>query len=453
MKSQTIFVCTKCDSQFPKWSGRCLSCGAWNSLTEQQSAVIGKSAGARPVKTSTLASVDISFSRRLPTGQSELDLILGGEDGNFGLVPGSLVLLGGDPGIGKSTLALQAALYLANQSLAVLYVSGEESLPQIKLRAQRISPNLEKLQVLSESNLDAVLATVEAQKPKVLVIDSVQTMYSDIASGVAGGVAQVSYATARILECIKRLNTVTFIIGHVTKEGNLAGPKMLEHMVDVVLYLEGERDQAFRILRCIKNRFGATSEVGVFEMKEAGLAEVSDPSRLFLAGRVTKHPGNAVTCTLEGTRALLLEIQALCVKSQFNYPKRTSTGFDLNRLLLLAAVLQKNLGLKLFEQDIFVSVAGGYKISEPACDLAVALAIYSSLKDLPVSDDICAVGEVGLSGEIRGVSRVEKRINEAAKLGFGRIIIPQIGHQVSSSKIKILPVSDLKQATGFLIGR
>jgi DNA repair protein RadA/Sms len=420
-------------------------------LTEQQpTSVIGRSADARPVKTATLASVDISFSKRLHTGQSELDQILGGEEGNLGLVTGSLVLLGGDPGIGKSTLALQVALFLANQDLSVLYVSGEESLPQIKLRAQRISSDLEKLQVLSENNLDAVLATVEAQKPKILVIDSVQTMYSEAASGVAGGVAQVSYATARILECIKRLNTATFIIGHVTKEGNLAGPRMLEHMVDVVLYLEGERDQVFRIVRCIKNRFGATSEVGVFEMKEKGLVAVNDPSRLFLAGRVTKHSGNAVTCTLEGTRALLLEIQALCVRSQFNYPKRTSTGFDLNRLLLLAAVLQKNLGLKLFEQDMFVSVAGGYKISEPACDLAVALAIYSSVKDVSLPDDLAAVGEVGLSGEIRNVTRVEKRVNEAAKLGFAKIMVPA-GTLVTSSKIKILPVSDLGQAVRILI--
>ena len=450
MKSQTIFVCSHCDSQFPKWSGRCASCGKWNTLVEQKAVSTGKlGQKGKPVKIANLTQVDAGALNRLQTNISEFDEILGGKDDKFGIVPGSLILLGGDPGIGKSTLALQAALNLANAGIKTLYVSGEESLGQIKLRAQRIADNLKNLAVVSENNLDAVLATAEQILPKFLVIDSIQTMYSETATGVAGGIAQVSAATARIMELAKSRNIATLIIGHVTKEGNLAGPRLLEHMVDTVLYLEGERFLSFRILRCIKNRFGSTNEVGVFEMRETGLVPVANPSEVFLSQRVFRKPGSIITCALEGSQVLLLEVQALTAKSQFNYPKRAANGFDFNRLQLIAAVLQKVLRLNLLSFDIFVSIAGGFKISETACDLAVALSIVSSFKDKAWPDDLTAVGELGLTGEVRHVPQVKKRIAEAAKLGFKKMLIPA-DQKVSSAKIKLLPVADIKEAVSFI---
>ncbi|MCL5436096.1 MAG: DNA repair protein RadA [Patescibacteria group bacterium] len=447
MKPQTIFVCSQCDAQFPKWAGRCLSCGAWNTLIQQAAGLTfgpGGPAKASAIKAETLAAVASPTGRRYETGISELDQIFGGQ-ASSGIVPGSLVLLGGDPGIGKSTLTLQLALGLSGRGIKTLYVSGEESLPQLKLRAERLSSDFSGMLAVSENNLDAVLATAEAEKPKFLVIDSIQTMFSESASGVAGGVAQVSAATMRLMEFAKERDIATLIIGHVTKEGNLAGPRLLEHMVDVVLYLEGDRFLAYRLLRCVKNRFGRTDEVGVFEMKNQGLVAVENPSRAFLAERVMRQPGAVVTCTMEGSRPLLLEIQALTSKSQFNYPKRTATGYDLNRLLLLSAVLQKRLSAKIYDQDIFVSVAGGFKINETACDLAVAFAILSSLKDFVVPADLIAVGEVGLTGELRMVGNLERRITEAAKLGFKKMIIPAAS-ATAASKLKLLPAHDLSEA-------
>ena len=370
------------------------------------------------------------------SGIGEFDEVVGG-----GIVPGSLVLLGGDPGIGKSTLALQLSMKLPED---VLYVSGEESVSQIKLRAGRISKSHE-LNVLAETDLEAVLSTIEAQSPRLVIVDSIQTMYSESASGVAGGVAQVTNAVQRIMRLAKQNHISFIIIGHVTKEGYLAGPKTLEHMVDTVLYLEGERFASFRILRCVKNRFGTTNEVGVFEMQGAGLAEVKNPSQLFLGEESIKASGNAVTAVMEGSRALLLEIQALTSVTNFGYPKRTTAGFDANRLQLLTAILAKRAGINVNNQDIYVNVVGGIKIDEPAADLAVALAIVSSLKDI-IIQDTAIIGELGLSGEVRYVPNLEKRIKEAQKLGFKKIICPKSRLEIKETKIKILQVKTLQEA-------
>lgn len=386
-----------------------------------------------------LSAVEAGFAGRMKSGILEFDEVLGG-----GLVPGSLVLLGGDPGIGKSTLALQVAMSL--RSAEVLYVSGEESAAQIKLRSGRLKAG-EALQVLSETELASVLDFVQTAKPKLVVIDSIQTMYSAEASGVAGGVAQVTFAVQQIMRLAKTLHITFLIIGHVTKEGYLAGPKTLEHMVDTVLYLEGERFATYRVLRCVKNRFGTTNEVGVFEMLPHGLAEVKNPSQLFLGEDSVAASGNVVTSIMEGSRALLLEIQALTSASSFGYPKRTTAGFDNNRLQLLCAILSKRAGLNLSNQDIYVNVVGGIKIDEPGADLAVALAIVSSLKDV-ILKSVVAVGELGLSGEVRFVPNLEKRIKEAEKLGFQQIICPKA--KISSKgRIKVLQVRTLQEALRF----
>lgn len=436
-KIQTVFICSHCENRTPTWQGKCPNCGQWNTLEEKQEAR-GKSSGqaanlSQPVN---LQAINAEDRKRFNTGIGEFDEVLGG-----GIVPGSLILLGGDPGIGKSTLALQLSMKLTGED--VLYVSGEESVHQIKLRAGRISKSHE-LSVLAETDLEAVLATVEARGPKLAVIDSVQTMYSESASGVAGGVAQVTNAVQRIMRVAKRQAISFIIIGHVTKEGYLAGPKTLEHMVDTVLYLEGERFAAFRILRCVKNRFGATNEVGVFEMAGEGLMEVKNPSQLFLGDDRIKASGNIVASVMEGSRALLLEIQALTSVSNFGYPKRTTAGFDNNRLQLLCAILSKRTGLNLSNQDIYVNVVGGIKIDEPAADLAVALAIQSSVKDV-ISTGIIAIGELGLSGELRYVPNMEKRIKEARKLGFDKVICPKT-NSPKISGIEIVGVRTLQEA-------
>ncbi|PIR97240.1 MAG: DNA repair protein RadA [Candidatus Doudnabacteria bacterium CG10_big_fil_rev_8_21_14_0_10_41_10] len=445
MKNNSIFICTNCDAQSPKWSGRCLDCGKWNTLEESAVSKNVKSENIKPAKVATLDSVDSKSKQRFSTGIGEVDQVLGASADVPGFVSGSLVLLGGDPGIGKSTLALQIALNSSKTGLSTLYVSGEESLSQIRLRAERITNILDKLRVLSETNLEVILATMESIRPVFVIIDSIQTMYSESATGVAGGLSQVSMATARILQTAKPLGITVLIIGHVTKEGNLAGPRTLEHMVDVVMYLEGERFMSSRILRCVKNRFGGTNEVGVFEMKAAGLSVVKNPSEVFLSERSHKKAGSAITCTVEGTRPLLLEVQSLTTKTQFNYPKRTATGFDYNRLQLISAVIQKSLRIDLFSSDVFVSVAGGFKITETACDLALAMSVVSSLKEKMVPEDTVMVGELGLTGEIRRVGQIEKRIAEAAKLGFKKMIIPT-GQKVTSTKIKLVPVADLAEA-------
>jgi DNA repair protein RadA/Sms len=437
-KSQVIFVCSNCGHKTPRWQGKCPECGQWNSLEESRVSTGSKRQLAGALQTVDLSAVDEFQRPRLKTTIGEFDEVVGG-----GIVPGSLVLLGGDPGIGKSTLALQLSMKV---DAAVLYVSGEESVNQIKLRASRLDKN-HKLGVLAETDLESVLATVEAQKPDIVVIDSIQTMYSENASGVAGGVAQVTNAVQQIMRLAKQNHISFIVIGHVTKEGYLAGPKTLEHMVDTVLYLEGERFASFRILRCVKNRFGTTNEVGVFEMDSGGLTEVKNPSQLFLGEDSIKASGNVITSIMEGSRALLLEIQALTSVTNFGYPKRTTAGFDSNRLQLLTAILGKRANLNLSNQDIYINVVGGIKIDEPGADLAVAMAIVSSLKDIVIEDTI-VIGELGLSGEVRFVPNLEKRIKEAEKLGFKKVICPR--GKVSSSKIKILQVKTLQEAIGNL---
>lgn len=435
-KSQTIFICSECQARVPRWQGKCPECGQWNTLQEHK-AVAGyrQAVGQAPVPV-MLSQVELSTYPRIKTQMVEFDEVIGG-----GIVPGSLILLGGDPGIGKSTLALQLSMRMPRE---VLYVSGEESVQQIKLRAARVDNN-HQLNVLSETDLDAVLAAAEAQSPKVVVIDSIQTMYSESASGVAGGMAQVTNAVQRIMRLAKQRHISFVIIGHVTKEGYLAGPKTLEHMVDTVLYLEGERFASFRILRCVKNRFGTTNEVGVFEMSGQGLAEVVNPSQLFLGDEGIKASGNVITSVMEGSRALLLEIQALTSITNFGYPKRTTAGFDANRLQLLTAILSKRAGLNLSNQDIYVNVVGGIKIDEPAADLAVALAIVSSTKD-KIIDETVVLGELGLSGEVRFVPNLEKRLKEAQKLGFKKIICPKTKINIKQSGLKIIPVRSIGEA-------
>lgn len=439
-KATTIFICSNCQHKSPRWQGKCPECGEWNTFEERRETVrSGASVGAR-VEAVDLAAIEAGFDGRLKSGISEFDEVLGG-----GLVLGSLVLLGGDPGIGKSTLALQVAMNL--HSAEVLYVSGEESAAQIKLRSGRLKSG-EALRVLSETDLASVLDFVQAARPKLVVVDSIQTMYSPEASGVAGGVAQVTFAVQQIMRLAKTLHITFLIIGHVTKEGYLAGPKTLEHMVDTVLYLEGERFATYRVLRCVKNRFGTTNEVGVFEMLPHGLAEVKNPSQLFLGEDSVAASGNVVTSIMEGSRALLLEIQALTSASSFGYPKRTTAGFDNNRLQLLCAILGKRAGLNLSNQDIYVNVVGGIKIDEPGADLAVALAIVSGLKDV-VLKSVVAVGELGLSGEVRFVPNLEKRIKEAEKLGFKQIICPRakVG---GKGRIEVLQVRTLQEALHFV---
>ncbi len=433
-KTSTIFVCSNCGHKSPRWQGKCPNCGQWNTLEEKHEA----KAGGRTYKASRivdLSSVDVDQRPRIITGIGEFDEVLGG-----GIVPGSLVLLGGDPGIGKSTLALQLCMKVKD---SVLYVSGEESVSQIKLRATRLDKN-HQLGVLAETDLAAILATIQNQDPALVILDSIQTIYSAESSGVAGGVAQVTGAVQQVMRLAKQNHISFLVIGHVTKEGYLAGPKTLEHMVDTVLYLEGERFANFRILRCVKNRFGTTNEVGVFEMQGQGLVEVKNPSQLFLGEEQLQASGNVVTSVMEGSRALLLEIQALTSTTSFGYPKRTTAGFDVNRLQLLTAILSKRAGLNLSNQDIYVNVVGGIKIDEPAADLAVALAIVSSLKDSIMSETV-AIGELGLSGEVRFVPNLEKRIKEAEKLGFKKIICPKT-KLTSQNKIEVAQVRTLAEA-------
>lgn len=439
-KTATIFVCSSCQYKSSRWQGKCPECGEWNTLEERREIV--RSGGGAGIRTTAidLSVLKASISERLKSGISEFDEVLGG-----GLVPGSLVLLGGDPGIGKSTLALQVVMNLS--SADVLYVSGEESAAQIKLRSGRIKINT-ALQVLCETDLASVLDFIQTAKPKLVVVDSIQTMYSAEASGVAGGVAQVTFAVQQIMRLAKTLHITFLIIGHVTKEGYLAGPKTLEHMVDTVLYLEGERFATYRVLRCVKNRFGTTNEVGVFEMLPHGLVEVKNPSQLFLGEDSIAASGNVVTSIMEGSRALLLEIQALTSTSNFGYPKRTTAGFDNNRLQLLCAILGKRAGLNLSNQDIYVNVVGGIKIEEPGADLAVAVAIVSSVKDV-VLKNVTVVGELGLSGEVRFIPNLEKRIKEAEKLGFKQIICPK-ARVIPKSRIEVLQVRTLQEALRFV---
>jgi DNA repair protein RadA/Sms len=422
--SKSIFACQSCGYQAPKWLGRCPDCGRWDSFAEESRQSSAGSA-ARTLSPSQsqpipIDSIELETETRLLTGIGEFDRALGG-----GIVPGTLVLIGGDPGIGKSTLMLQALFGLARSGFRVLYVSGEESTRQIRIRSKRLGTVAPGMLVVSEVDLDAVLAMVEKSRPDVLVIDSIQTMYSSDLTSAPGSVTQVRESTVRLMLTAKRTGMAAFLVGHVTKEGAIAGPKLLEHMVDTVLYFEGDRNHIFRILRAVKNRFGSTNEIGVFEMKDQGLEEVGNPSAVFLSERPDGAPGSAVTASMEGTRPIMVELQALVSSSSFGTSRRTILGLDPNRVALLAAVMEKKVGMHLVGHDIFMNVAGGVKIDEPAVDMGIVAAIASSFLDKPIADGTLVLGEVGLAGEVRGVGQLETRISEARKMGFTRCLVPE----------------------------
>ncbi len=441
-KPTTQFICSNCGATSSRWQGKCPTCSQWNTLAEQAFSGLTKSAlGATAGKVLLLSELEDQKTARFSTGISELDSVLGG-----GLVPGALVLLGGDPGIGKSTLALQAAVNIAGTNKKVLYISGEESAQQIKLRSARLENSGDML-VFPETNLETIVATLIAQQPTLAVIDSIQTISSGEVSGVVGGVSQVAFATNTLMRVAKQQHTSILIIGHVTKDGMLAGPKTLEHMVDVVLYLEGERFLSLRLLRSSKNRFGSSGEVGVFAMTEQGMIEVKNPSAMFLENRLTGLPGSCAAAILEGNKVLILEIQALTNPSQFGYPRRTTSGFDLNRLQLILAILQKSLQINLSSHDVYVNVAGGFNISERAADLPVALAILSSFKNKALSEGLLAFGEIGLLGEVRGVTQSEKRAKEAVKLGFSEIVSNTVtkGLKTDISQLSVKQIIDVQK--------
>lgn len=424
-KIRSVFVCQECGKNSPRELGRCPTCGSWNSFVEEIVAPAGApSGGLRTASTRSeprrLSEITGEDWQRIPLPIEEFSRVLGG-----GVVPGSIVLIGGEPGIGKSTLLASVTATMADYAGPALYVSGEESAQQIKMRATRMGINSENLYLVTETNIDTILQHVDAIRPKVLVVDSIQTTFTDTLDSTPGSVGQVKQCASIFQHLAKDSGMPVFLVGHVTKEGNIAGPRVLEHIVDTVLYLEGDAFQAFRLLRSVKNRFGATSEVGVFEMQGAGLIEVKNPSEAFLAERVVNAPGSAIAVTIEGTRPILAEVQALATPTSFANPRRTANGIDPNRLLLITAVLTRRVGLRLAEQDVFVNVIGGLRIDEPASDLAVALALASSIKDRPLPADMAFVGEIGLSGELRAVSQLSARLNEASKLGFKRVLIPK----------------------------
>ncbi len=426
-KNTPVFFCGECGYESTKWMGQCPACHEWNTFVEApaQGSVSTKKAHknlmpGEQIKPLSISEIEMKTEERIETKIKEFDRVLGG-----GIVPGSLLLLGGDPGIGKSTLLLQVCRELANESHLVLYISGEESLKQIKLRAERIGTFREHLKLLCETNVETIEQVIRTNQPKVVVIDSIQTIFSDEIDAAPGSVSQVRQVTARLLQISKGLEVTIFIIGHVTKEGTVAGPRVLEHMVDTVLYFEGDRHASYRILRGVKNRFGSTNEIGVFEMQNAGLIEVENPSEFLLNGKAEQASGSIVTCSIEGTRPILLEIQALVCETNFGNPRRQATGTDFNRVNLLMAVLEKRVGLSLSSSDAYVNIAGGMKVSEPALDLGIALAIVSSFKNLAISDEVLVFGEIGLSGEVRAVNMPEQRVNEAKKLGYSTVILPK----------------------------
>jgi DNA repair protein RadA/Sms len=420
-KVKTVYVCQSCGSKFPKWLGKCTGCGEWETIVEEVETPQSRRGEAQfsedrpPVP---LSQVKKEEEARFLTSSTEFDHILGG-----GIVPGSLILVGGDPGIGKSTLLLQISCSLAKSGKTVLYVSGEESLTQIKLRAERLGADNDKLLVVAENDLAKITHYIEKLKPAIAVIDSIQTVYHPDLPSAQGSVGQVRECASRLMRAAKTLNIAIFLIGHVTREGTIAGPKVLEHIVDTVLYFEGDRNNVHRILRVIKNRFGATNEIAIFEMKAGGLAQVLNPSEFFLAERRDRTVGSIVSCAMEGTRPLLVEIQALASKMNFNYPQRTCSGVDPKRLSLIAAVLERIADYPLSMHDIYLNVTGGFAVDDPAMDLPVACAILSSFLNKPVDKKVCAMGEIGLSGEVRSVSFLETRLKEAQKMGFNRILL------------------------------
>lgn len=422
-KEKSVFYCKECGYESAKWMGQCPGCRQWNTMSEEKITVSSKgsikSAERKDAVLCKMSEISMEKEERISTGMKELDRVMGG-----GIVPGSLTLVGGDPGIGKSTILLQTCRFMGEAGHSVLYISGEESLKQIKLRAERIGAFADSVQLLCETDLDIIEEVLKKVKPEVVVIDSIQTMYSEAVGSAPGSVSQVREATSVLMQLAKGLEISIFIVGHVTKEGTVAGPRVLEHMVDTVLYFEGDRHASYRILRGVKNRFGSTNEIGVFEMREQGLVEVENPSEFMLSGRPEGENGCIVTCSVEGTRPILVEIQALVCRTNFGIPRRQAIGTDLNRLNLLMAVLEKRLGMSMGDCDAYVNIAGGMRITEPAIDLGIVLALVSSFRNRAIGEDVMAFGEVGLSGEVRAVSQMQTRVSEAKKLGFKTCVVP-----------------------------
>lgn len=448
MKSKTVFLCTNCGNETPRWQGRCPSCGQWNTLEEYAPQPAAKAAGrssiprASTVQPKRLAEIQSGSELRFGTGMGELDRVLGG-----GAVRGSLVLVSGAPGIGKSTLLLQICAQVSREQ-SILYVSGEESESQLKLRAERLGVGGGNLYFLCETSMDDILSATERLKPELLIVDSIQTLFTDDKTASPGSVTQVRDCTMRLMQYSKGSGVTVFVVGHINKEGAIAGPKVLEHMVDCVLYFEGEEHTTYRLLRAAKNRFGSTNEIGVFEMEDNGLREVPNPSELLLAGRPLGTPGTCVACVMEGTRPVLAEVQALVCPTTFNMPRRTSNGFDYNRAAMLLAVLEKRGGLRFGNTDVYLNVIGGLRLDEPAADLAVAIAVASAAQDRPVSDTLAAIGELGLTGEIRAVNQLNQRLSEIRRLGFTQCLIPRSGTQNlrPPQGLELLRVRNLREA-------
>lgn len=451
-KAKTVFYCTECGNETPKWQGRCSACGAWNTIIEQPSTDLKKKAvdsvamGVRHIPR-PITEIEATDELRFHTGMNELDRVLGG-----GAVHGSLVLVGGAPGIGKSTLMLQICDNLCRFS-KVLYVSGEESERQIKLRAQRLGVQSDALYLLSETNLEEIRAAVEQLKPDILIVDSIQTVYNGDSGASPGSVAQVKECTMTLMQLAKGMGVTVFVVGHINKEGSLAGPKVLEHMVDCVLHFEGEEHNSYRILRAAKNRFGATNEIGVFEMGDQGLSEVPNPSEALLSGRPKDTPGSCVTCVMEGVRPVLAEIQALLTPSGYGTSRRSSNGFDYNRAMMILAVLEKRGGLMVSNCDFYVNVIGGLTVSEPAADLSLIIALASSFRDRPVPYDLAAIGEVGLTGELRAVHALNQRLSEVRRLGFTKCLIPtkNSGKLIAPEGLDLIKVSNIRQAIAVVV--
>ena len=447
-KVKTKFVCQECGYETAKWMGKCPTCGQWNTFAEEIESKAGDSKNQRGIsrgKIEKIQNITSTQKERYSTGSKEMDRVLGG-----GIIKSSLVLVGGDPGIGKSTLLLQVAGYVSRQNLKVLYVSGEESGEQIKIRADRLGVKEGELYVLAETNIDIIKEFVENEEPDLLVLDSIQTIYSPDISSAPGSVSQVREVTAMVMRMTKVRNMASFIVGHVTKSGAIAGPRVLEHMVDTVLYFEGERHFAYRILRSVKNRFGSTNEIGVFEMREQGLVEVENPSEVFLKGRPIDAYGTVVTAAMEGTRPVLIEIQALVTYSPAGFANRVTTGIDKNRAAMLIAVLEKKAGFAIQSSDTFINVTGGLQLREPAADLAILCAVASSFKEIPIDCKTILIGEVGLTGEIRGVNSIERRLSEAQKMGFEKAVIAQSNDIFKDIKMEIIPVNSVRQVMELL---
>lgn len=450
-KAKSVYFCQNCGFESSKWMGQCPGCHEWNTFAEEPVAVVQhgsaslrKKERAKPVR---LTEIRPERTERISTSIEELDRVLGG-----GIVQGSLILVGGDPGIGKSTLLLQTCRNLTANGRKILYISGEESLQQIWLRAERMGPFADSLHLLCETNLEDIREAISRLMPEAVVIDSIQTMYNENLSAAPGSVSQVRETTGALLQIAKGMNIPIFIVGHVTKEGVVAGPRVLEHMVDTVLYFEGDKNAAYRVLRSVKNRFGSTNEIGVFEMRSDGLAEVKNPSEYMLSGKPQNASGSVVACSIEGTRPILVEVQALVCRSVLAFPRRTTAGADLNRINLLMAVLEKRAGLQLYACDAYINLAGGIRMNEPAVDLGIVAAVISSYKDCPVDEKTIFFGEVGLSGEVRAVSMVQQRVREAEKLGFETVVLPEVCRKTAErvEGIRVIGVSSVREVLGLI---